>query len=121
MINIVIVLSVLCSSIAHVTLKVGMSVFNEQTLPTENYYQNIFYSIATNYYIIGGMFLHVLALLSWLYVLKHVEVSYAYPFISLGFIFVLFVGYYFLDETINTYRLLGILLISAGVFFVSRS
>ena len=99
----------------------GMNAFNEQTLPSEKNIVNVIYALVTNYYIVGGMILHILALLSWLYVLKNVEVSYAYPFISLGFIFVLFVGYFFLNETLNFYRAFGVLFISVGLIFISRS
>ncbi|NNF16364.1 MAG: EamA family transporter, partial [Gammaproteobacteria bacterium] len=62
-----------------------------------------------------------MALIAWLYVLKQVDVSYAYPFISLGFVFVLLISYQFFNETINLYKIAGIMSIILGVFLISRS
>jgi drug/metabolite transporter (DMT)-like permease len=57
----------------------------------------------------------------WLYALRHVDVSYAYPFIALGFVFTLLIGHYFLQENVNVFRITGVFLISAGIFLVARS
>ncbi|SCA63923.1 Probable 4-amino-4-deoxy-L-arabinose-phosphoundecaprenol flippase subunit ArnE [Chlamydiales bacterium SCGC AG-110-P3] len=121
MINIIIVLSVFFSSMAQISLKLGMIHYASSTSMYSTLAQHITSGLLFNPYIAGGVSLHMAALATWLYVLKQVEVSYAYPFISLGFVLVLIVGYYLFDETINYAKCLGIASIIAGVILVSKS
>ena len=53
--------------------------------------------------------------------LKHVEVSYAYPFISMGFVIVLLISYFLFNENVNAVRIAGVALIVAGIIMVGRS
>ena len=69
----------------------------------------------------AGMLLYVTAMLIWLYVLKNVEVSYAYPFTALGFILVMAISYFFLAEQVTMLRIAGIALIIGGIFLISKS
>jgi len=116
-VNLVILLSILCSSSAQIFLKLGMNRFaGENTGPL-----GVILEVAFNPFIILGVCLHLLALATWLYVLKHVDVSYAYPFISLGFVFVLLIGFFFMNENVNLYRLLGTLVIMLGIVLITRS
>ena len=54
-------------------------------------------------------------------ILSRVEVSFAYPFVSLGFVFVAIIGYFLFNENVTFARIIGISLICIGVFFVSKS
>jgi multidrug transporter EmrE-like cation transporter len=54
-------------------------------------------------------------------VLSRVEVSFAYPFLSIGYVVVAIVGYYFFNESLTLTRILGILIICVGVYLISRS
>jgi uncharacterized membrane protein len=71
--------------------------------------------------VIAGVSLHVGALLFWLLALRRVDVSYAYPFISLGFVFVLFMSAIWLRESINLERIIGVIFILMGIVYVARS
>lgn len=111
---VMILLSVALSSCAQLALKKGMlSVGFHLSL------YEIIKAVAFNIYIFSGVSMHILALIVWLYVLKNVEVSYAYPFISLGFLVVLFTSVLFLGETISTYKVLGTLLICTGTALIA--
>lgn len=121
MINTIILLSIICSSSAQLFLKIGMTNFALQNDNRAMDATSVLAGIVLNPYILGGVSLHLAALATWLYVLKHVEVSYAYPFISLGFVLVLIFGYLFFDETLNFVKCLGIAAIILGVFLISRS
>jgi multidrug transporter EmrE-like cation transporter len=121
MINFVILLSVLFSSMAQILLKRGMNHCQcEFSLSTANI-MPLLNGLVLNPSVMGGVFLHVLALITWLYVLKHVDVSYAYPFISLGFVLVLILGYFFFNEDVNLYRVAGVAAIMLGIILISRS
>jgi drug/metabolite transporter (DMT)-like permease len=121
MINAVILLSVLFSSMAQVSLKWGMLNFSRTLDPVLQGSLGGLFWVATNPFILTGVGLHLLALITWLYVLKHVDVSYAYPFIALGFVLVLLVSHWLFGEAINRYRVAGIFCIFFGLYLISRS
>ena len=57
----------------------------------------------------------LLASLFWMAALTQVDLSYAYPFISLTFVLVLLLSPIFFQEAITLLKLLGVLLIVAGI------
>ena len=121
MINVIIILSVLCSSVAQIALKKGMLQCDCSFSPQVSNIIPLVSSLVLNPFLITGVFLHIAALFTWLYVLKHVEVSYAYPFISMGFVVVLLLSYYLFNENINAYRIVGVFLIILGIILVGKS
>lgn len=66
--------------------------------------------------IVGGFF----ALLCWLAAMTKFELSYAYPFMSLAFVFVLVLSAVFFHEPLTVAKILGVLLIIAGIIVGSR-
>ena len=121
MINAIIILSVLCSSVAQIALKKGMIQCDCSFAPQLSNIVPLVSSLVLNPFIVAGVFLHVMALFTWLYVLKHVDVSYAYPFISMGFVIVLLLSYFLFSEAINLYRIAGVALIILGIILVGKS
>jgi drug/metabolite transporter (DMT)-like permease len=117
----VILLSVLCSAVAQLLLKKGMSRCACDPAADPAGWLGVLRSVLFDPFVLGGVALHVGALLTWLYVLRHVEVSYAYPFISLGFVLVLVLGHLLYQETLDVNRVLGIAAIVTGIFLVGRS
>lgn len=71
--------------------------------------------------IVIGLTLYGVSTLLWLAVLARTELSYAYPFISIGFIVTTLFGWWALNESISLVRLAGVALIIAGVILVARS
>ncbi len=61
------------------------------------------------------------ALLLWLVVLYHMDVSKAFPFISSGFIVVLLAARFILHETISSWRWAGVLFIVAGISLLAQT
>jgi len=74
-----------------------------------------------NMAVILGLVCYAVSLLSWMYVLSKVQVSIAYPFNSVGYLIVMFGGYFFFKEPLSAQKITGIALICAGVIFVSRA
>ena len=62
----------------------------------------------------------ILGVLEWMVVLKHYDLSLAYPLTAISFILSLFAGALFFHEVIPATRWIGLLLIMAGAFFISR-
>jgi multidrug transporter EmrE-like cation transporter len=69
----------------------------------------------------AGMLCYGASVCVWLAALSKAPVSTAYPMLSLGYIVVAGVSVLWLDETLSPAKMLGIALICAGVFLVSRS
>jgi drug/metabolite transporter (DMT)-like permease len=66
-------------------------------------------------YVFFGFFLYGISSIIWIYILKNLPLSIAYPALSLGYILVLFISWKFLGENIGPLNILGVTLIVAGV------
>ena len=60
-------------------------------------------------------------MLVWLWVLQHVEVSIAYPMLSLNFIFVTLAAHWIWKERFSLYHWLGLVLIISGIVILGGS
>ena len=74
-----------------------------------------------NPFVILGFLCYVISAASWLVILSRVELSYAYPLISIGYILVMILSKYLFNEAVTGYRIAGTLLICGGVFMITRS
>jgi putative membrane protein len=77
--------------------------------------------MVTNIWLWGAMICYALSILLWMAVLSKVEVSFAYPFLSIGYVVAAVVGYYFFGESLSVIRIVGIVIICIGVYLISRS
>ena len=84
-------------------------------------YFNFAYQLLINPWFVAGMSCYVLSIGLWMAVLGKVEVSLAYPLLSIGYVITAIIGYFFLNEDVNTLRLIGLSLICVGIIFISRS
>jgi len=88
-------------------------------------------SIGTPFYLLGkvltnlrlfiGFSLFGLSAVVWLVVLSRVDLSLAYPMVSIGYVFAMFLSWKYLGEEISVIRLAGVAVICCGVFLLSRS
>ena len=118
--NIVIILSsILMSSTAHIFLKKGM--INHASISGKSDgIVALFWTVGTNPWVLGGMFLHVSALVVWLWALSKVDISFAYPFIALGYVLVSAMAWFWLGEEINHIRILAMGIIIIGILLLAR-
>lgn len=80
-----------------------------------------FFLIAlTDIYVLSSFFAAFLASLTWIATLTKFNLSYAYPYMSLSFILVLFLSYYIFNEPLKLTGIAGALLIIAGLYLASR-
>ncbi|RNC29954.1 MAG: putative 4-amino-4-deoxy-L-arabinose-phosphoundecaprenol flippase subunit ArnE [Candidatus Dichloromethanomonas elyunquensis] len=61
----------------------------------------------------------ITSMVIWIFVLRKMELSIAYPMVSLGYIFVMMLSFYFLRETMSLPKLLGTGLIILGVIVLN--
>jgi drug/metabolite transporter (DMT)-like permease len=69
------------------------------------------------FFILGGMGLQVVV---WQYSLKYYSLSFAYPFRSLVSFVVLFSAFWLFHESVSLMNIVGISVITVGVFFLAR-
>jgi multidrug transporter EmrE-like cation transporter len=77
--------------------------------------------LALEPHIAGGVACYVVSLVVWIMALSRVEVSIAYPMLSIGYIVNAVAAWYLFGESLNALRLTGIGFIVVGVFLVARS
>ena len=115
-----ILISVLAGAIGQLLLKKGMGSMGPLTL-TINQLGGILWRIGTNPCVIVGLAIYVSGTVFWLVTLSRVDLSYAYPIASLSYLIILAASWLLFGENITTLRLLGTLVVCAGVFLISRS
>ena len=72
-------------------------------------------------YILIAFALYGVSAILWLQVLSKLDFSVAFPMVSMTYIGTLIIGRFMFDEPVNLCRVIGVLLICSGVFFVIRS
>lgn len=115
-----IVSSVLLSSLAQIVLKSGMGHPRVAESLAQGGWSSA-WSIATNPWVLGGLAIYFSSAVVWLLVLARVEVSLAYPFVGLGFVVTMLLGWWVHGDTLNLARVGGTLLIVGGVVLLARS
>ena len=71
--------------------------------------------------IFSGFIAAFLAALAWMAALTRFDLGYAYPFMSLSFVFVLLLSWWLLSEPFSALRTLGVGLIVLGTVLVART
>jgi multidrug transporter EmrE-like cation transporter len=117
-----IISSVSLSAFAQIVLKMGMSNAKVQNdlLIAGNLFEKLFVAL-TNVYVVAGISMYLFSMILWLVVLSKIDVSVAYPFVGLGFIITMVLGFLILNEQISTMRVMGTILVVCGVLMVSST
>ena len=117
--NIILILSsVLLNATAQLLIRKGMLQVGQ--LEMKNLIQSVLPMIG-NLWLWLAMFSYAISIFLWISVLSKVEVSFAYPFLSIGYIVAAVAGYIFFNEDISFVRIAGIIVICIGVILISRS
>jgi multidrug transporter EmrE-like cation transporter len=77
--------------------------------------------MATNIFLWLSLGCYGISIVSWMVVLSKVEVSFAYPFLSIGYVISAVIGYFFMGESVTPVRIAGIVVICIGVVLIARS
>ena len=77
--------------------------------------------VVLNPFVILGLGTFVVSMGSHLMVLSRVDLSFAYPFLSLAYVVATLYAYFVFHEDVSAYRVAGIGLICLGTILISRS
>ncbi|MCT4657400.1 MAG: transporter [Cohaesibacter sp.] len=71
-------------------------------------------------WVFAGLCTFVISMASHLYVLGKVELSFAYPFLSLAYVGVAVAAWWFFSEDLNIWRMAGIAFICVGTALIAQ-
>ena len=115
-----IMLGVLLNAAAQLLLKAGTNAIGQFEFSTANIVP-VGMKLALEPHIMGGVACYVVSLVVWIMGLSRVEVSIAYPMLSVGYVLNAIAAWYLFGESFTAQKLIGIAFIVAGVFLVARS
>jgi drug/metabolite transporter (DMT)-like permease len=78
-------------------------------------------ALALNPLVVFGLAVYVSGTFFWLLALSALDLSFAYPFASLNYIYVVVASWLILGERPSLVRLIGVAIICLGVWAISRS
>ncbi|WP_211466230.1 EamA family transporter [Collimonas silvisoli] len=108
------------NAVAQLLLKAGTNAVGAIHLTPQNWFA-IGLKLATQLPILGGLTCYVISVMVWIIGLSRVDVTIAYPMLSMGYIISAIGAWYFLGEAITAQRLLAIGIIIVGVVLLTRS
>ncbi len=113
-----ILLAVLLGATGQIIMKMGMKIYGEVTA-TSVWGQLV--PILRVPQVFLGFVCYGLSAVLWIAVVSNVDLSLAYPMVSLAYVLVFLASWLFLGEHISAMRLAGLVIIVAGVLVISRS
>ena len=115
-----VLLGVLLNAAAQLLLKAGTNTIGHFEFSGANLVP-IGWKVATQPYILGGLMCYAISVVVWIMALSRVEVSIAYPMLSIGYVVNAIAAYLLFGEAVGMQRLVGIGIIVVGVYVVARS
>jgi len=113
-------LGVLLNAAAQLLLKAGSERISGLSFSWSNA-MSMSFQLMTSPYIMIGLCFYVISVVVWIAVLSRVDVSVAYPMLSIGYVVNAIAAYYLFGEVLSAARISGIFLILVGVYLVARS
>jgi multidrug transporter EmrE-like cation transporter len=115
-----VLLGVLLNAAAQLLLKAGTNAIGHFEFSAVNL-APIGWKVATQPHILGGLTCYAISVVVWIMALSRVEVSIAYPMLSIGYVVNAAAAYFLFGEAVSVQRLVGIGIIVIGVYVVARS
>lgn len=115
-----ILFTVMTNAAAQLMLKHGMMTLGPLTFSADTLVQRIF-QIVFSPWVFLGLTTFVISMASHLYVLSKVELSFAYPFLSLAYVAVALFAFFIFKEDLNAWRIAGIAFICVGTVLIAQS
>jgi len=111
---------VLLNAAAQLLLKAGTNGIGTFAFTADNLVP-VGIKVASNPFIVSGLGCYAVSVVVWIMALSRVEVSLAYPMLSIGYVVNAVAAWYLFGEALTAQRMIGIGTIIIGVFLVARS
>ena len=115
-----ILFTVMTNAAAQLMLKQGMMSLGPMSLEDTNPVLKLL-QIVFSPWVFLGLCTFVISMASHLYVLSKVELSFAYPFLSLAYVVVTAYAFFVFQEDVGAVRIAGIALICFGTALIAQS
>lgn len=115
-----ILFTVTTNAAAQIMLKRGMMQLGPLAVGSDGLIMTVF-GVVFQPWVFLGLSTFVISMMSHLYVLSRVELSFAYPFLSLAYVMVTAYAFFIFGEDVGMLRVAGIGLICAGTVLISLS
>jgi drug/metabolite transporter (DMT)-like permease len=115
-----ILFTVMTNAAAQLMLKQGMLALGPLSFEGVNPLVKLL-QIVFSPWVFLGLCMFVISMASHLYVLSKVELSFAYPFLSLAYVAVAVFAYFLFREDLNAFRIAGIAFICVGTVLIAQS
>jgi len=109
----ILLISILLNSASLILLKKGALLHGEIT--TNVFNLKAWFHLIFNRYVITSMFFFIFGTITWILSLTKIDLSLAYPLVSISYIIIAITSYFFFGEAVPFYRWLGIIIIMVGV------
>jgi drug/metabolite transporter (DMT)-like permease len=114
-----ILVTVIINTSGQLVMKSGMNKVGAISI-RDNLFRGL-WSAVTNLHVILGFTFYVVSAALWLVILSKVQLSWAFPMLSLSYVLVVLLSRVLLQETLSAQKLLGTIVIVIGVALVSRT
>ena len=108
-------------AIGQILIKTGMNIVRGKSGGDLGPFLKALPRIITNIWVLGGLSIYVLSTVLWLWVLTKIQLSFAYPCISVSYIIIIVAGKFIFREKIDIWKIAAIILILAGVTLLGLS
>lgn len=115
-----ILFTVLTNAAAQLLLKQGMLSLGPIAMSADTAIQRLF-QIVFNPWVFAGLATFVISMASHLYVLSKVDLSFAYPFLSLAYVAVAILAWLLFKEELGAMKIAGIAFICVGTVLIAQS
>jgi multidrug transporter EmrE-like cation transporter len=113
-------IGVMLNAAAQILMKAGTNAVGQFAFSAENILP-IGWKLATEWHILTALFCYALSVVVWILALSRVPVSIAFPMLSMAYVVNALAAWYFLGESINPVKVVGIGVIILGVVIISRA
>lgn len=114
-----ILFTVFTNAAAQLMLKAGMTSMGSISFTADTAILRIF-QIVFNPWVFAGLTTFVISMASHLYVLSKVDISFAYPFLSLAYVAVAIFAWLVFKEDLGAFKIAGIALICLGTVLIAQ-
>ena len=117
---VLILTGVLLNAFAQLALKASVSDTGVISLDMQSLFSSAG-SLASNLWLWLGLICYGISVIVWILALSRVDVSIAYPMLSIGYIVNAVAAWHLFDEPMNIGKVAGIGIIIVGVYILARS
>jgi multidrug transporter EmrE-like cation transporter len=113
-----VLISVCFNIFGQYSMKRGMQRFGEVTFDNHILLTIVKMFMLPN--VLLGLFFYAISTVFWLIALSKIELSVAYPMLSIGYVLLMILSYFLLNESITVYKVIGTLLVVVGITLISK-